>query len=130
MNLLSDAASEQPIICLIDDEQWLDKASVHALAFVTRRLGAEAVGIVFAGRKSDPLVDKLPELVIEGLNESDARLHLASSLVGPLDYLVQEQLLAEAHGNPLALLELPRTVTSRHGGWLRPPQHHAAVRAD
>ncbi len=108
LNLLSDAASVQPILCLVDDEQWLDKASVHALAFAARRLDAEAVGIVFAGRRSDPVLDKLPELVIEGLDEGDARLLLESSLVGPLDPLVREQLLAETHGNPLALLELPR----------------------
>jgi hypothetical protein len=108
LNLLSDAASVQPILCLVDDEQWLDKASVHALAFVARRLDAEAVGIVFAGRRSDPVLDKLPELVIEGLDEGDARLLLESSLVGPLDPLVRDQLLAETHGNPLALLELPR----------------------
>jgi hypothetical protein len=112
LNLLSDAASEQPILCLIDDEQWLDKASVHALAFAARRLDAEAVGIVFAGRRSDPVLDKLPELVIEGLDEGDARLLLESSLVGPLDPLVREQLLAETHGNPLALLELPRGCRS------------------
>jgi hypothetical protein len=111
LNLVSDAASEQPILCLIDDEQWLDKASVHALAFVARRLDAEAVGIVFAGRRSDPVLAKLPELVIEGLDEAEARLLLESSLVGPLDPLVREQLLAETHGNPLALLELPRGVS-------------------
>jgi DNA-binding CsgD family transcriptional regulator len=111
LSLLSDAASEQPIVCLIDDEQWLDKESVHALAFVSRRLDAEAVGIVFAGRRSDPLLDKLPELVIDGLDEGDARQLLESSLVGPLDPLVREQLLAETHGNPLALLELPRGVS-------------------
>jgi DNA-binding CsgD family transcriptional regulator len=111
LTLLSDAASEQPIICLIDDEQWLDKASVHALALVARRLDAEAVGIVFAGRRSDPLLHKLPELVIEGLDESEARLLLESSFVGPLDPLVRERLLAETHGNPLALLELPRGVS-------------------
>jgi predicted ATPase len=108
LTLLSDAASEGPIVCLIDDEQWLDQASVHALAFVARRLDAEAVGIVFAGRRPDPLLAKLPELVIEGLDEGEARLLLESSLVGPLDPLVREQLLAETHGNPLALLELPR----------------------
>jgi hypothetical protein len=111
LSLLSDAASDQPIICLIDDEQWLDKASAHALAFAARRLDAEAVGIVFAGRQSDPVLDKLPELVIEGLDEGGARLLLDSSLVGPLDPVVREQLLAETHGNPLALLELPRGVS-------------------
>jgi hypothetical protein len=114
LNLLSDAASTQPIVCLIDDEQWLDKASVHALAFVARRLGAEAVGIVFAGRRSDPVLDKLPELVVEGLDEGEARQLLESSLVGPIDPLVREQLLAETHGNPLALLELPRGVSPAH----------------
>jgi hypothetical protein len=93
LDLLSDAASERPVVCLIDDEQWLDKASVHALAFVARRLEAEAVGIVFAGRRSDPVLDKLPELVIEGLDDGEARTLLESSLVGPLDPLVREQLV-------------------------------------
>jgi hypothetical protein len=80
-------------------------------ARAARRLDAEAVGIVFAGRQSDPVLDKLPELVIEGPDEGEARLLLESSLVGPLDPVVREQLLAETHGNPLALLELPRGVS-------------------
>jgi DNA-binding NarL/FixJ family response regulator len=122
LNLLSHAASEEPILCLIDDEQWLDKASVHALAFVARRLEAEGVGIVFAGRRSDPLLEKLPELVIEGLDEGEARLLLGLSLVGPLDPRFREQLLAETHGNPLALLELPRVVSPAEmaGGFALP----------
>ncbi len=111
LNLLSGAASEQPVVCLVDDEQWLDKASVQALAFVARRLDAEAVGIIFAGREADPLLQKLPEMTIDALGEADARRLLKSSLVGPVDSRVESRLLAESHGNPLALLELPQGVS-------------------
>ena len=111
LNLLSAAASEQPVVCLIDDEQWLDRASVQVLAFVARRLDAEAVGIVVATREVDPLLGRLPEMVIDGLSEAEARELLRATLVGPVDPRVESQLLAESYGNPLALLELPRRVS-------------------
>jgi DNA-binding CsgD family transcriptional regulator len=111
LNLLSDVAEEQPVICLVDDEQWLDRASTQVLAFVARRLEAEAVGLVFAARAmSDELVG-LPELVVEGLREDDARVLLDSVLTWPLDARVRDQIVSETHGNPLALLELARGLT-------------------
>src|SRR2546421_7185129 len=84
LSLLSDVAEEQPLICLVDDEQWLDRASAQALGFVARRLGAEPVGLVFAARASSEDVAGLPELVVEGLPEGDARRLLQSVLPGPL----------------------------------------------
>jgi DNA-binding CsgD family transcriptional regulator len=111
LGLLSDAAEEQPLICLVDDEQWLDRASAQLLAFVARRLEAESVGLVFAARGTGGELTGLPELVLEGLDEDDARALLDSALTGPLDERVRDQIVAETRGNPLALLELPRSVT-------------------
>ena len=111
LNLLSDAAEEQPLICVVDDEQWLDRASAQVLAFVARRLEAESVGLVFAARVPSDELAGLPELVVEGLPEADARALLDSALAGPLDARVRDQIVAETRGNPLALLELPRGLT-------------------
>jgi hypothetical protein len=111
LSLLSDVAEAQPLICLVDDEQWLDRASAQVLAFVARRLGAESVGLVFAARVPTEDVAGLPELMVEGLREGDARALLDSALTGPLDARVRDQIVTEARGNPLALLELPRGVT-------------------
>jgi DNA-binding CsgD family transcriptional regulator len=99
-------------VCIVDDEQWLDSASAQVLAFVARRLGAESVGLVFGARVPTGDLAGLPELVIGGLREDDARALLDSALTGPLDALVRDQIVAEAHGNPLALLELPRGWTA------------------
>ena len=84
LSLLSDVAEEQPLICLVDDEQWLDRASAQVLAFVARRLEAESVGLVFAARAPSDELAGLPELVVEGLGEDDARALLDSVLTGPL----------------------------------------------
>src|SRR5215469_9105385 len=111
LSLLSELAGEQPLICVIDDEQWLDRASVQALGFAARRLGADPVGLVFAARDPGPELAGLPELVVAGLGDSDARALLASALAGPLDPRVRDRIIAEAQGNPLALLELPRGLT-------------------
>ena len=111
LSLLSDVAEEQPLICLVDDEQWLDRASAQVLAFVARRLEAESVGLVFAAREPSDELAGLPELVVEGLREGDARALLDSVLTGPLDARVRDQIVAETRGNPLALLELPRGLT-------------------
>ena len=111
LSLLSDVAEEQPLICLVDDEQWLDRASAQVLAFVARRLEAEAVGLVFAARAPSDELAGLPELVVEGLGEDDARALLDSVLTGPLDARVRDQIVSETRGNPLALLELPRGLT-------------------
>jgi DNA-binding CsgD family transcriptional regulator len=111
LSLLSEVAGERPLICVIDDEHWLDHASAQALGFVARRLGADPVGLVFAARVPGAELAGLPELVVEGLGESDARALLDSALAGPLDARVRDQIVAETQGNPLALLELPRGLT-------------------
>src|SRR4051812_28397016 len=107
LSLLSEAAEERPLLCVVDDAQWLDRASAQALVFVARRLLAESVAILFAAREPSEDFDGLPELVIEGLGDSDARALLASVIPGRLDQRVAGQLVAETRGNPLALLELP-----------------------
>jgi DNA-binding CsgD family transcriptional regulator len=111
LGLLSEVAEERPLICVVDDEQWLDRASAQVLAFVARRLGTEAVGMVFATRGLSPELAGLAELAIDGLRESDARALLESALTGPLDARVRDQIVSETRGNPLALLELPRGLT-------------------
>jgi DNA-binding CsgD family transcriptional regulator len=106
--LLSDAAEEQPLICVIDDAQWLDEASRQTLAFVARRLLAESVALVFAVRSVVGELRGLPQLWIEGLSDTDARALLEGALSAPLDAAVRDAIVAETRGNPLALLELPR----------------------
>ena len=108
LGLLSEAAEGQPLICVVDDEQWLDRASVQALGFVARRLAADPVGLVFAARVPGPELAGLPELLVRGLGEEDARALLDSALPGPVDERVRDLIVAETRGNPLALLELPR----------------------
>jgi DNA-binding CsgD family transcriptional regulator len=110
LSLLSDAADEHPLLCLADDQQWLDQASAQVLGFVARRLVAESVGLVFAARVPGEELAGLPELVVEGLQEADARALLDAVVTGPLDAPVRDRIVAETHGNPLALLELPRGV--------------------
>ena len=112
LGLLSELAGERPLVCIVDDEQWLDSASAQVLAFLARRLGTESVGLVFGARIPTGDLAGLPELVVEGLREDDARALLDSALTGPLDARVRDQIIAEAHGNPLALLELPRGWTA------------------
>ena len=112
LSLLSEVATERPLICVIDDEQWLDRASAQALGFVARRLAADPVGLVFAAREPGSELAGLPELEIDGLRDDDARTLLASALAGPLDARVRDLIIAETRGNPLALLELPRGLTS------------------
>ena len=111
LGLLSGMAEKQPLICLVDDEQWLDRASAQALAFVARRLEAESVGLIFAARALSDQLAGLPELVVEGLREGDAHALLDSVLTAPLDARVRDQIVAETRGNPLALLELLRELT-------------------
>src|SRR4051812_34968365 len=113
LSLLADSAEEQPLVCIVDDAQWLDRVSAQTLAFVARRLLAERVGLVFALRESgaEHVVDGLPELVVEGLAADDARLLLDTAITGPLDERVRARILGEAGGNPLALIELPRAAT-------------------
>src|SRR5919112_2485908 len=113
LNLLAEAASEEPLLCLVDDAQWLDHASANTLAFVGRRLEAEAIVLVFATRTGDerPALLDLPQLLIPRLNEEDAQALLQSVIPSPLDSRVRKPILAESRGNPLALLELPRWLT-------------------
>ena len=111
LSLLSEVAGERPLICVVDDEQWLDHASAQALGFVARRLAADPVGLVFAARVPGGELAGLPELTVAGLEEGDARALLDSVLAGPLDERVRDQIVAETQGNPLALLELPRGLT-------------------
>ncbi|OBF11405.1 LuxR family transcriptional regulator [Mycobacterium sp. ACS4331] len=112
LNLFSDAAIDGPLLCLVDDEQWLDRASAQVLAFVARRLGAESVALVFAARQPTDAVAGLPTLVVRGLQAREARALLDTVLTGPLDDRVRDQIVAETRGNPLALLEVPRELTA------------------
>lgn len=108
LGLLSEIADERPLLCLIDDEQWLDQASAQVLTFVARRLVAESVGLIFAARVPGRDLADLPQLVVSGLADADARALLDTVLTGPLDARVRDQIIAETRGNPLALVELPR----------------------
>jgi DNA-binding CsgD family transcriptional regulator len=111
LSLLSDISDERPLLCLVDDEQWLDRASAQVLTFVARRLVAESVAIVFAARVPSSHLAGLPELIVSGLPTADARALLDGVLPAPLDAQVRDQIVAETHGNPLALVELPRGLT-------------------
>jgi DNA-binding CsgD family transcriptional regulator len=111
LSVLAEAAEERPLVCVVDDEQWLDRASAQVLAFVARRLGMESVGLVFSTRVPTEELTGLPQLVIGGLRGQDARALLETVLTGPVDIQVREEIIAETGGNPLALLELPRGLT-------------------
>ena len=132
LSLLSGVAGKRPLICLIDDEQWLDQASAQALGFAARRLAADPVGLVFAAREPGPELSGLPELEVRGLREEDARALLEAALAGPLDKQVRDLIIAEAQGNPLALLELPRGLTSAElaGGFGLPGTMPLAARIE
>ncbi len=111
LGLLAEAAEEQPLVCVIDDAQWLDSASVRTLAFVARRLLAEKIALVFATRALGEALAGLPELHVGPLGRRDARALLESALPAPLDEHVLDRIVVETRGNPLALLELPRGLT-------------------
>jgi DNA-binding CsgD family transcriptional regulator len=121
LTLLAEAAEERPVICVVDDAQWLDQASVQLFAFVARRLVAERIALVCAVRTegSQDVFAGLPTLDVPGLNDRDARALLLSSVHAPLDPAVCDQIVAESYGNPLALLELPRSwgVADHAGGF-------------
>ncbi|MEU6418854.1 helix-turn-helix transcriptional regulator [Streptomyces spiralis] len=121
LGLLAGATEDQPLACLVDDAQWLDDGSLQVLAFAARRLMAESVALVFALRDSGGAhaLSGLPELTVEGLSETDARALLASAVRAPLDPLVRDRIVAEARGNPMALLHLPQAPAELAGGfWL------------
>ncbi len=111
LGLLSEAAEDRPLLCVVDDAQWLDQASAAALAFVARRFVAEKVALLFATRAVGETLVGLPELRVEPLGHEDARALLASFLPAPVDAQVLEQVVVETRGNPLGLLELPRGLT-------------------
>jgi hypothetical protein len=111
LSLLSEVAQEKPLLCLVDDQQWLDRESAQVLAFVARRLRAEAVGMVLAARIVGEDLAGLPELGLGGLDEADAARLLERSVSGPLDPVVRDRIVRETGGNPLALLELTRGLT-------------------
>ena len=113
LSLVSDVADAQPLVCLVDDAQWLDRTSAQVLGFVARRLAAESVVIVFAARDGGeiPELVGVPELTVTPLGEEDARAILASAIPGRVDDSVRDRIVHEARGNPLALLELPKAWT-------------------
>src|SRR5712675_606479 len=115
LSLLSEVAEQQPLLCVIDDAQWLDRASALVLAFVARRLLAEPVALVFATREPGEEFRGLPELPVGGLRDGDAQELLSSVIRGPLDEQVRDRIVAETRGNPLALLELPQSVPGAPG---------------
>jgi DNA-binding CsgD family transcriptional regulator len=123
LGLLAEVAEEQPLLCVVDDAQWLDIASARTLAFVARRLFAEKIALVFATRDVGEAFPGLPELHVGPLGHRDARALLESVLPAPLDERVLERIVAETRGNPLALLELPRGLSSAQlaGGFGLPP---------
>jgi hypothetical protein len=112
LNRLSFAAAERPLVCLIDDAQWLDRISAQTLAFAAHRLDADPVAVVFAIRDPIGPLRGLPEIVVKGLSPADSRALLASRLPAPIDERVRERFIDETHGNPLALLELPRAFSA------------------
>jgi DNA-binding CsgD family transcriptional regulator len=114
LTLFAEVAEQQPLVCIVDDAHWLDEASAQILGFVARRLLAERIALVCAARAGigDDRFSGLPQLAVGGLEDSDARALLLENVHGPLDAAVCEQIIAESHGNPLALLELPRTWDS------------------
>jgi DNA-binding CsgD family transcriptional regulator len=119
LSLLSEAAEQHPLLCVVDDAQWLDHASALTLAFVARRLLAEPVGIVFAAREPGEELGHVSDLEVRGLLDGDARALLGSAVRFMLDEQVRDRIIAETHGNPLALLELPRglSATELAGGF-------------
>ena len=113
LSLVSDVAEGRPLLCIVDDAQWLDRVSAQTLGFVARRLLAEPIVVAFGLR--DPSEEQelagLPELVVSGLGDGDARALLDSVISGPTDQRVRDRIVAETRGNPLALLELPRGLS-------------------
>src|SRR5258707_2054073 len=105
LSLLSEVAGKRPLLCVVDDAQWLDRASAQALAFAARRLLAEPVAVIFAAREPGGEFTGLPGRLVQGLEDTDARALLGSFLHVPLDEQVRERILAEMRGNPLALVE-------------------------
>ena len=134
LSLISEVAEDQPLVCLIDDAQWLDQASAQGLAFAARRLLAERVALLFAIREpsDEQPLRGLPQLAVDGIGDADARQLLASAVRGRLDEQVRDRIVAETRGNPLALLELPRGLTPAElaGGFGLPDAQPLASRIE
>jgi len=134
LTLLAEVAEQQPLACIVDDGQWLDQASAQILGFVGRRLLAERIAVVCAARPGPggDILAGLPEVPVSGLAEGDARALLLASIPGPIDAAVCDQIVTESHGNPLALLELPRTwdVAGFAGGFGLPGGQPVAGRIE
>ena len=112
LSLLSESAEWAPLLCVVDDAQWLDRSSAHSLGFAARRLMVDRVGMIFVVREPTAELDGLPQMNIDSLPDSDARTLLGSALRAPLDDAVRDRIVAETHGNPLALLEWPKGLTT------------------
>ena len=124
LNLLSAIAEQRPLLCLVDDAQWLDAASVEVLGFVARRLVAEPMAMMFSVREpvTTRALDGVPQLLVEGLQEHDARALLSRVVPGPLDDRVRDRIIAETGANPLALVELSQRMSpSERAGGFAPP---------
>ena len=134
LTLFAEVAEQQPLVCVVDDAQWLDRASAQILGFVARRLLAERIAVVCAARTGigDDVLAGLSVLPVPALGDSDARALLLANVPGPLDIRVCDQIVKESHGNPLALLELPRTwnVTDLAGGFGLPSSQPVAGRIE
>ena len=128
LSLLAEVAEQQPLVCVVDDAHWLDQVSAQTLAFVARRILAERIALVFVVREPSSAQDfaGLPELMVGGLSDPDARALLDTVMIGPVDEQVRDRIVAETRGNPLALLELPRRAdVGGAGGWIRAARHDA-----
>ncbi|MFD5628764.1 ATP-binding protein [Streptomyces sp. NPDC127072] len=127
LELLASAARERPLLCVVDDAQWLDAASARALAFLARRVGSEPVAMILGLRLPSAAgeLDDLPGLFVDGLSDTDARALLATRSHVTLDEQVRDRIMAEARGNPLALLELPRA-----GGYAPPDTSSVPTRIE
>jgi hypothetical protein len=134
LSLLAATAEDQPLVCVVDDAQWLDRASVQCLAFAARRLLAEPIALVFAvrGLGDDHELAGLPGLIVTGLGNADARTLLAAAVGGRLDAEVRDRIVAETRGNPLALRQLPRGLGPAElaGGFWLPDRRPLASRIE
>ncbi|HYP47105.1 MAG TPA: AAA family ATPase, partial [Thermoleophilaceae bacterium] len=132
LSLLSEVAEDGPLLCVVDDAQWLDRASALTLAFAARRLLAEPVGIVFGAREPGEELQPLSELEVRGLGDQEARALLGSAVPFRLDEQVRDRIVAETRGNPLALVELPRGLTAIElaGGFGMAGEHALAGRIE
>src|SRR6476659_8146042 len=133
LSLMAAAADDQPLLCVVDDAQWLDQVSVQTLGFVSRRLLAEPVALVFAVRDSPDVLAGLPALEIEGLSDAGSRELLESVMLGGIDPKVRDRIVAETRGIPLAILEVPRSVSATElagGFWIAGKRSSAAAIED